>query len=236
MEATRHCFGRSVFLHLYPGVLITIFFILVTPSVVARGYPPQFSMLLAVCFVALPLLGTHLWIARRQLPLSPPWVRYNRPMSTGQYGLVVGGLVIWAFLMWGLTSPLISWLSTHVFAWLPSWYTTQAFTGYSRPAIIATLVLNLFANGVLAPVAEELYFRGYLLPRMSSLGAYAPAWNTILFSLYHFWQPYLYPTLILALLPMVYLVWRKQNVRIGIYTHCLLNLVGAVVAFLQLPR
>ena len=231
-----HSIGKSIFLHLYPGVLITIFFILITPTVIAHGYPPQFSMLLAVCCIALPLLAIHLLIARRETTSQQPFIPYQQPLHLGQYIGIVVGLVIWAFLMWGLTAPLMKWLSTVVFSWLPSWYTTLDFTGYSRQAILTTLLLNLAANGVLAPVAEELYFRGYLLPRLSYLGRYAPALNTVLFSLYHFWQPYLYPTLILALFPMVYLVWRKQNIRIGIYTHCLLNLIGAGAAFLQLPH
>jgi membrane protease YdiL (CAAX protease family) len=236
METQYHSLGRSIFLHLYPGILITIFFILITPTVIAGGYPPQFSMLLAVCFIALPLLGIHLFLIRKQMAHQEMWMDSAPKMSSSRYALFVGGLVSWAFLIWVLTTPLISWLTTHVFAWLPSWYTTQAFTGYSRQALMATLVLNLFANGILAPIAEELYFRAYLLPRIGYLKNYAPVANTALFSLYHFWQPYLYPTLFLALLPMVYLIWRRQNVRIGIYTHCLLNLIGALLAFLQLPK
>ncbi len=235
MSTPSHSIGQSVWLHLYPGLLITLFFVLVTPTVVAHGYPPQFSMLLAVCCVALPVLGWHLFVVRQAETNRVVFTAQRQPMRWYQYLIIVSSLVIWAFALWGLTMPLSGWLSGKAFAWLPTWYTTQVFAGYSRQAIMATLVLNIAANGILAPVAEELYFRGYLLPRISYLGRYAPVLNTILFAVYHFWQPYLYPTLILALLPMVYIVWQKQNLRLGIYTHCLLNLIGATVAFLQLP-
>ena len=40
-------------------------------------------------------------------------------------------------------------------------------------------------------MVEELYFRGYLLPRISRLGAWAPLVNTVLFSLYHLFTPWL---------------------------------------------
>jgi membrane protease YdiL (CAAX protease family) len=40
-------------------------------------------------------------------------------------------------------------------------------------------------------VVEEMYFRGYLLPRISRLGAWAPLVNTVLFSLYHLFTPWL---------------------------------------------
>ena len=40
-------------------------------------------------------------------------------------------------------------------------------------------------------MVEEMYFHGYLLPRISRLGAWAPLVNTVLFSLYHFFTPWL---------------------------------------------
>ncbi|HXL59059.1 MAG TPA: CPBP family intramembrane glutamic endopeptidase, partial [Chitinophagaceae bacterium] len=86
-------------------------------------------------------------------------------------------------------------------------------------------------NGFLAPYVEEIYFRGYLLPRMAAWGKWAFVLNAILFSLYHFWQPYIYLTLILSLLPMTYMVWKTKDLRLGILTHCLLNIIGALLAF-----
>jgi hypothetical protein len=35
-------------------------------------------------------------------------------------------------------------------------------------------------NGVIGPVVEELYFRGFLLPRMEGLGRWAPLVNVTL--------------------------------------------------------
>jgi membrane protease YdiL (CAAX protease family) len=47
------------------------------------------------------------------------------------------------------------------------------------------LLLGLVLSGVVAPVVEEMYFRGYLLPRLSRLGRWAPVLNVTLFALYH---------------------------------------------------
>jgi uncharacterized protein len=107
----------------------------------------------------------------------------------------------------------------------------QDFAGYSKEAVQLTLICNLLLNGVLAPVVEELYFRGYLLPRMKQWGAFAFVANAFLFSLYHFWQLYVYVTLIISLLPMTYLVWRTKDLRLSILTHFVLNMVGAVLSF-----
>jgi membrane protease YdiL (CAAX protease family) len=57
--------------------------------------------------------------------------------------------------------------------------------------------------------------------------------NAVLFSLYHFWQPQIYLTLILALLPMTYVVSRTRDLRLAIVTHCLLNIVGAILTFMM---
>ena len=141
------------------------------------------------------------------------------------------GLVVFAFLIWGVTQPLNKIIADKFLTWLPAWYTVQDFQGYDKGAIQLTLLLNLLLNGFLAPFVEELYFRGYLLPRMEHFGKWAFVINALLFSLYHFWQPYIYLTLVLSLLPMIYLVWKTKDLRLGILTHCLLNLVGAVMSF-----
>ena len=81
-------------------------------------------------------------------------------------------------------------------------------------------------NGVLGPVVEELYFRGYLLPRLERFGRWAPLLNVVLFSLYHFWTPWQFFSRIVVLVPMVYAVWWKRNIYLGIITHSVLNIIG----------
>jgi uncharacterized protein len=130
-----------------------------------------------------------------------------------------------------LGQPLNKVFVERFLSWLPQWYTLQDFSGYSKGAVQLTLVCNLVLNGVLAPIVEELYFRGYLLPRMQRWGAFAVVGNTVLFSLYHFWQPYVYVTLVIALLPMIYLVWKTRDLRLAILTHFLLNIAGALLSF-----
>jgi uncharacterized protein len=49
---------------------------------------------------------------------------------------------------------------------------------------------------------EELYFRGYLLPRLYRFGIWAPLINISLFSLYHYWTPWGVLSRIVMLLPM----------------------------------
>ena len=75
-------------------------------------------------------------------------------------------------------------------------------------------------NGIAGPVVEELYFRGYLLPRMPWSQGWTPLINALLFSLYHFFSPWQNITRIVAFIPLVYAVSWKRNIYLSLFTHC----------------
>jgi membrane protease YdiL (CAAX protease family) len=109
-----------------------------------------------------------------------------------------------------------------LFSWWPPAYNLQnamqdpaRFASYSGARGLAfAYALTL---GLLTPLVEELYFRGFLLPRMER---YARRWallvNVVLFSLYHFFSPWENPVRIVALLPQFYWVWKRRDSRFGI--------------------
>ena len=225
--------SRSVLFHLYPGLIIVLCFILLTPVLLQHNYPAQMGILLSIVIAALPLLLIHLRSARKK-ESGKRFVDINgfrNKLPRKKLVLYVAGLVVFAFIIWGITEPLNKIIISKIFTWLPSWFTIQDFTGYDKNVIILTLVLNLVINGLIAPYVEEYYFRGYLLPRMQAWGRQAFMINTILFSTYHFWQPYIWLTLIISLMPMTYIVWKTKDIRVAIYTHCLLNIIGALLSF-----
>jgi len=75
-----------------------------------------------------------------------------------------------------------------------------------------------------------MYFRGYLLPRISRFGAWAPVINTVLFSVYHYFALGQNVGRIVGLLPMVYAAWWKRNIYVSIGAH----LLGTVSVMLVL--
>ncbi len=89
-------------------------------------------------------------------------------------------------------------------------------------------------SGFVAPLVEEQYFRGFLLPRISRFGIWSVVLNSLLFTLYHTWTPWLGFTRFLMLLPMVYAVWRLRSIRIGIWIHVLLNTIDVSLAIAAL--
>jgi len=129
-----------------------------------------------------------------------------------------------------VTQPIDKYLIGKVFFWLPEWFNTANFVNnieqYSQTSLLWTGILGIIFNGFAGPVVEELYFRGYLLPRISRLKVWAPLVNVALFSIYHFFTPWQNPARILAILPMVYAVWWKKNIYIGIIIHCFINIIS----------
>jgi membrane protease YdiL (CAAX protease family) len=93
----------------------------------------------------------------------------------------------------GLTTPVGDYLLGRM-SWLPQWFEMRdvaLLAQYSRPSLVLTFWLSLALNGIAAPIVEEMYFRGYLMPRLSRFGRWTPVLAVGLFTLYHLWQPYL---------------------------------------------
>ncbi|MDQ3854846.1 MAG: CPBP family intramembrane metalloprotease [Chloroflexota bacterium] len=224
----QHTVGRSTLLHLLPGVLILGCFVLLIPVVRSLGFPSLMAIFLAETLVLVPVeLGYLLWQGKQRngrLSLGGV-VLYRERLPLSQFILLVLGLLVWSGLVlatYGATDRVII---DALFRWLPDWFfLSEGLSAYSRPALLGMWVLGLVVNAFAGPIVEELYFRGYLLPRISRLGRWAPVLNTVLFSLYHFFTPWQNIGRILGLLPMVYAVWWKRSIYIGVAVHVLGNL------------
>ena len=187
----QHSLLVSLILHLLPGALILLFFVALAPALRSLGCPS----LLAQFFFCAPVeeqaqLGCILYQARKQ---NKTWslkgiVLYRRKIPTWQYVVFIPPLLVWALVCFILISPPIDkYLIENYFSWLPGWFFLHIEPGaYSKGPLWLTWVVGLLFNGLAGPVVEELYFRGYLLPRVSRLGRWAPIWTVVLFSLYHF--------------------------------------------------
>jgi membrane protease YdiL (CAAX protease family) len=233
--------GRKLLaLHLVPGALITVAFVAFAPLMEAVGFPPIAALLASIAVVLVPIeLGIVLRAARRDgIEVAVP---YRRPLRGRDWLWLVPALIVAAFIGFGIHMPIEPWLIKQFFSWLPDWFVSPLrlddVRDYAVGAWLVTLGAFFVLNGVVGPVVEELYFRGYLLPRMERLGRWAPLVNVSLFSLYHFFSPWQIVARILGIGPMVYAVRWKQNVYLGMVVHCALDSLGVLlVAGLVLGR
>jgi hypothetical protein len=220
-------------LHLLPGGIATLVFVLLAGPIETAGYPPLAAFLIAIGVGIVPFeLGAVVLAGRQSDPRGGilAAVPYRRPMRRREWLILAPGLLVAGVVGFGLLALLEAPIRDALFGWLPDWFASpvplESVEDYSSSAWIVTLVAYLALNAMVGPVVEELYFRGYLLPRMSQFGRWAPLANVVLFSVYHFWSPWQLLSRLAGITPFAYAVWWKENVYLGIVVHVALNTIS----------
>jgi len=230
-------YAWMVALHLLPGALTMLIMLLVTSLLKELGIPPSIPVLFV--FVAPVLILMQLsflyykgWQLNGKLSLQGIVLYRENAMPWWKLAVVSLPLLAWfAFVWFVVKTPVNNFFIEHVFAWMPVNFLDEYFLNvlnqYS-PAFLR-LIGVLFALSItLGGMVEELYFRGYLLPRMKSLGVWAPITNVVLFSLYHFWSPWENMARLLALTPWIFTVWRTRNIYLSLLIHCVVNAFAGI--------
>lgn len=196
-------------------------------------YPTLLAWGLALVLSLLPLeLGLTLWLGLRingRVSLRGIAHYLDRPVPRGRLVPIVIGLVLWMLVVSTLMAPIDSAVYDAFFRWLPfeggGDSATSFLTGFSRPVMITTLLVLLPVTGLGLPIIEELYFRGFLMSRLSHLGGWAPVLSTVLFSLYHLWTPWVFFSRLAYFFPGPWLVRRLKDLRISLGMHAGLTLL-----------
>jgi membrane protease YdiL (CAAX protease family) len=89
-----------------------------------------------------------------------------------------------------------------------------------------TLLLNI--------LAEEVYFRAWLLPKMQSFGKWSWVLNGLLFALYHTFQLWLFPMLLVVSLTTTLTVYISKSILPAFATHLIANFLLSVLGILAL--
>jgi membrane protease YdiL (CAAX protease family) len=237
-EAEPLPFTRLLLFHLGPGAGVMLFILVVTPALIARGLPAQLGFLGGVALVGTPIeLGALLYLGKKRngvLSLRGV-VRYTHRMPLWQYVALFLPFVLYGVGLHFLYSPVAPALAQQVFGWLPSYLLpTAPGLGALTAITLVTALLTLALDGAFNPIVEELYFRGFLLPRLARWGWFAPLISALLFALQHYWQPYNYLLIFLLVLPETLVVRWKRNVRFSILCHCFANSLGVVLTLVAL--
>lgn len=219
--------------HFYPGLFILVFYICTSPYLINIGVPGLAGLLAAELVVLTPLAVGHLLRMWKQSSLDK-FLEFIGPfekLTTQQYiAWSIGGILA-CVLIYVPLYPLGLFLRTSVFSWLPPWYFDPGFGTDDLSLLSNLFLIGVFVDGLIAPIVEELFFRGYLLSRMTYLKGWAPVLNGTLFGLYHFWQPHNYPAVIGIGIVLSYVVWKKKNVVLSMIIHCSLNIGGALAGY-----
>lgn len=226
----QHSVLKSIVLHLLPGMLIGTFYFAFRTLFFRHGYPSIMTLSVAIPTVLVPIELGYLLVQgyKKNKKLSLKQVlSYQKPIKTWEY-------FVWIPLLFGITGivftlmkPVDQFIQTQVFAWMPN-MENGLRQGYAKPILVRTYVMILVFVVFVGPIVEELYFRGYLLPRMQYAGRFAPLLHSFLFALYHVFTPWMIVTRTIGLLPLIYTV-RKKNLYVGIVLHIMMNSIDFLV-------
>jgi len=227
---------KSILLHILPGGLVTLGFVLFKPWLDSSGYPPLLAFLLAILLIDLPVMwGIMLyegWKQNGRLSLNKV-VLYREKMPLGKFIVIFISAFVAAFVLITLASPVTEILSARVFNGLPQWIFLDEQTqyqGYTKSVLVVTFLFQLVLTGLVLPWTEELYFRGFLLPRITRYGKWAPLIGGLLFGLYHSWQPFGFVSVFLLGTVLGYVVWWKRDIRLSTGLHIVANVFSRLMA------
>jgi len=227
-------------LHLIPGAVAFPVYGLLARPVQALGYPSAAAWIVAAALVLVPLeLGWLYYLGHRRngrVSLEGV-VLYRRELGAGELLKATAGILGVILLLSLLTAPLGRWLRLALFDWVPLWFVLDRGIGNPEIGGGALMLVNVAGLGVLVfglTVTEELYFRGYLLPRLERLGGWAVPFHSFLYALYHFVTPWRIITYTLFALPITDLTRRTGSIFPAIAAHAVVSGVSVAAGFAYL--
>jgi membrane protease YdiL (CAAX protease family) len=197
------------------------------------GYPSIVALILAYAFILIPVeLGYLLYQGKKKTGrfTLQGIISYRNSIPWWQYLVWVLIIFIAIGAIFTLLKPVDAFLQGKLFFWMP--HINYGLDGnYSRKILIVTYLMFFIFVAFLSPLVEELYFRGYLLPRMKAKSAIL--FHSFLFAAQHILEPWMIITRTLGLLPILLGV-KKKNINIGIIVHILVNTINVVtgIAFI----
>jgi membrane protease YdiL (CAAX protease family) len=226
----KHTIVQSIVLHLFPGVLMGIFYFLIRQPVQKIGYPSIFALILAIIFVLVPVELGFLLLKGKQATgryTLDELISYRTPIPWWQSILWILIVLVLMGVIFTVLKPVDNILIEKLFFWMPT-LDSGLDGSYSKTALLVTYSIFLIFGVIVGPLVEELYFRGYLLPRIPV--KYSGLFHSFLFAVYHIWTPWMVITRVIGMLPLITAV-KKKNIYIGIVAHILLNLFDVIAGF-----
>jgi len=122
----EHSFLKSLILHLLPGLLVLLFYVVGAKRSSHLGLPTLLFLYLAIALVMIPFeLGYMLYLGKKEtgrLSLKGI-VLYREAMSWWQSVALILPMLVWAFILLSfIAQPVDRFVFRSCFEWLPRWF------------------------------------------------------------------------------------------------------------------
>ena len=245
---------------LYFGIpAAVVFFIIyvVMPFLAARGVPIFFNYLLVYATAPMLALIAASFIAYRQEGNAMSWPeirnRFRLGKMDGKSWLWTIGLTLFMFLSVSLLAFTARWLASFSFLAPPHYWPAElkpTVPGTNPNGIIPSefmdvplagnwwILIVLLTSLVIATLGEELWWRGYILPRQE-LAQGKRTWvvHGLLWTSFHLFAPWNLIAILPGSLALSYVAQRLRNTWPAVIAHGMTNgLLVLVMVFLGITR
>lgn len=236
-----------------PALAVILIVYVLMPFLDQRGLPFFFNILVIYAMIPMLLLIIASFIAFRREGNEVSWDAFKRrfrlkPMDKRAWLWTVG-LTLFMILSVGLLGFISSWLmSFDIFAPPELWVREFIQPAQSKPgndSLPAEFlgvplagnwwVLGLaFTSLVIATLGEELWWRGYILPRQELVhGKRTWIVNGLLWNGFHLFAPWNLITILPGCLALPFVAQRLNNTLPGVIAHGFANgLLALIVVFI----
>jgi len=232
-----------------PSGVAFVGFHVVLPQLVANGLPVLIAwpavasiMLLGLVLAAVLLLRNE----AKKLGITF-WTRMcMKKLSLKEWGLYIGltivGLLV-ALAAQGLVSPFMNAFHLSIPDYMP-FFLDPAINPTATDMSILSPGLQLHGCYGLLPLigialllnilTEELYFRAWMLPKLSRYGAWSWVMNGTFFALYHTFQIWLLPILLVSSLFFAFIFYKSKSIWPSLVAHLISNFLFSILGILML--
>lgn len=235
-----------------PGVIAFIGFRMVLPMLVDQGLPAivAWSVVASVMLgilVTAAMMFHHKEAKKLQVSLSSRMCL--KKLSVKQW-LVSFGILLLGLLIAGgavqLVKPFMLATGLTIPEYMPFFLNPTINPAEADPSMLSPgfplqgqffLIPLLAVTLLLNILAEEFYFRAWILPKLSHYGHLGWILNAVFFALYHAFQFWLFPTILVGSLLWAFVIYHTKSIWPAFAGHLvgnfLFGILGIVLLILQ---
>lgn len=234
---------------LLPSSFAFIGFRFVLPLLVNNGYPKvvMWGFVASIMLLILVIIGVCLnYFESKKLNILFFERLCLKNITTKQWliylGIMIIGLML-SLLAKPLIEPFMRITGLQIPDYMPFWLDPSIdpmkvdinvlSPGYPLKGNYIVLIIMAITL-LLNILAEEIYFRAWLLPKMHSLGKWSWIVNGLLFALYHTFQLWLFPVLFVVSITSAFVVYKSKSILPAIAFHFIANFLIAIIGVLYL--